>query len=49
LVKAIPEILKIDPKITLLFNLINSKRKNKIRHKIIQYIKINPEKIQLFD
>ncbi len=49
LVKAIPEILKIDPKIKLLFNLINSKRKNKIRHEILQYIKINPEKIQLFD
>ncbi|MFZ2150634.1 MAG: glycosyltransferase family 4 protein [Candidatus Absconditicoccaceae bacterium] len=49
LVKAIPEILKISPKIKLLFNLINSKRKEKIKQEILKHIKKNPEKIQLFD
>jgi len=49
LVKAIPEILKINPNIKLVFNLINSKRKEKIRQEILKHIKINPDKIKLFD
>lgn len=49
LITAIPEILKINPKIKLVFNIINSKRKEKVRHEILKLKKINPEKIQLFD
>lgn len=49
LVKAIPEILKIKPQIRLIFNIINSKRKEKIRQKILKHQKNNPERIQLFD
>lgn len=49
LVEAIPEILKINPKIKLVFNLINSKRKEKVRQEILKLKEINPEKIQLFD
>ncbi|MCF7835428.1 glycosyltransferase family 4 protein [Candidatus Gracilibacteria bacterium] len=49
LVKAIPEILKINPKIKLIFNLINSKRKNHIKQEIIKLQKRNPDKIILFE
>jgi glycosyltransferase involved in cell wall biosynthesis len=49
LVKAIPQIIKIDPKIKLVFNLIDCKRKNKIQQQIQQYQKTNKEKIVLID
>ncbi len=49
LVSAIPEILKINPKIKLIFNLINSRRKKKLRQDILRWGKTNPERIQLFD
>jgi len=49
LVKAIPEILQINPKIKLIFNLINSKRKEKIKQELFKHIKKNSERIQFFD
>jgi len=49
LIKAIPEILNNNRQIKLIFNLINSERKERIRQEILKYKKINPERIQLFD
>lgn len=49
LVKAIPDILNIDSNIKIIFNLINSKRKETLRKEILEYKKNNTEKIILFD
>jgi len=49
LIQAIPEILKTNIKIKIIFNLIDCKRKNKIKQKVFNYKKNNPEKILIFD
>lgn len=49
LVQSIPDILKINPNIKIIFNIINSKRKELLMQKILKYKNNNTEKILLFD